>query len=52
MNKECPRCNRDVKVYTQGMMNGRSFQCPDCNYWGSHFKWNYPERYIMTGEYN
>jgi len=52
MIKDCPRCEQRVNAVCQGMMNGRSFFCPSCRYWGSHFKWNEPEKYRLSGEYN
>jgi len=51
MIKTCPRCEQTVNAYCQGMLNGRSFTCPECQYWGGHTKWNEPERFRNTGEY-
>ena len=40
MIKQCPRCHEIGNARCSGMMNGRSFTCSNCDYWGSHYKWD------------
>jgi predicted RNA-binding Zn-ribbon protein involved in translation (DUF1610 family) len=43
MIKQCPRCYEVGNCEHHGMMNGRSFTCSNCGFWGGHTKWTMPE---------